>query len=402
MVETIDYSASYDLVGITAMTSQADRAYQIADRFRASGVKVVMGGYHPTFLPHEAKEHSDAVVIGEAEDIWEEVLEDCENNRLKDFYKAESMSDLKKLVIPKWDNHNLDKYTRSLGAKIPELPMFATRGCPFNCNFCSVTQFYCNTFRVKPIENVLKEIDAVKADRYFIVDDNIIGKPDYARELFNALKSKKIQWFSQLSTNVIRNPELIDLAAQSGCHAVLIGIESINKESLRNANKQFNKTSQYEELFKRLKKAKITPYVSIIFGFDHDTLEVFRQTLDFLFKNNISIAILQILTPFPGTKIFEKVDGEGRILHKIWSLYDGNHVVFRHKTLSINQLLNGYWGAFREFYSIGNIIKKLFNPVRFATNDALNLVINISYFLNNRRMVYAFDHPLGGGVFRVK
>ncbi len=402
IAETIDFLAPYDLVGITAMTPQVERAYQIADRFRASGVKVVMGGFHPTFLPHEAKEHSDAVVIGEAEDLWEELLDDCENNRLKDFYKAPSVCDLKRLVIPKWDNFNLNKYTASIGSKLPELPMFATRGCPFRCNFCSITHFFNGSFKAKPVENVLKEIDASMVNRFFIVDDNIIGKPDYARELFKALTPKNIRWLAQFSTGILRDPELIDLAAGAGCHSAFLGIESINRESLQGANKGFNKISQYEEIFKRLKKAKITPYVSIIFGFEQDTLEVFKETLDFLFKNNISVATFQILTPFPGTKSFEDIDGDDRILHKNWSLYDGNHLVFKHKILSNDQLVKGYWGVFREFYSIGNIIKKLFNPVRFTTNQALNTIINFSYFLHNRKIVHSCEHPLSGGVNKIR
>ncbi|MBC8275100.1 MAG: cobalamin B12-binding domain-containing protein, partial [Chloroflexi bacterium] len=163
IVEDIDFAGSYDLVAITAMTMQVERAYQIADAFRDRGVKVIMGGMHPTVLPQEAKQHADSVVIGEADNIWEQILDDCENNTLKDFYQDESFPDLQRLVIPKWDNLNLGIYAKRIGSKMPTMPIFTSRGCPLGCKFCSVTKFFGKSIRVKPISHVMKEIESTGA-----------------------------------------------------------------------------------------------------------------------------------------------------------------------------------------------------------------------------------------------
>ena len=173
IVEDIDFADCYDLVAITAMTMQVERAYQIADAFRDRGVKVIMGGMHPTVLPREAKQHSDSVVVGEADNIWEQILDDCENNALKDFYQDESFPDLQRLVIPKWENSNLGIYAKRIGAKLPLMPIYTTRGCPLGCKFCSVTRFFGKSIRVKPISHVIQEIETTGASDYFFVDDNI-------------------------------------------------------------------------------------------------------------------------------------------------------------------------------------------------------------------------------------
>ena len=182
IVENIDFSVPYDLVAITAMTMQVERAYQIADAFRERGVKVIMGGMHPTVLPQEAKQHADSVVIGEADNIWEQILDDCENNTLKDFYQDASFPDLQKPVIPKWDNANLRVYPKRIGAKLPMMPIFTTRGCPLGCTFCSVTKFFGKSTRVKPVSHVIQEIESTGATEYLFVDDNITCNPDYSRE----------------------------------------------------------------------------------------------------------------------------------------------------------------------------------------------------------------------------
>ena len=191
VVEEIDFSQDYDLVGITCMTSQAGRAYQIADRFRSTGTRVVLGGVHPTILPEEGKEHADAVVVGEAERIWPEVLVDAENRRLKEFYRENGHPDLSGPLIPRWDEMNLHVYPRRMGAKLPFMPLLTTRGCPFGCKFCSVTSLYGSSYRTKSISSVLSEIDAIHAQEFLFVDDNIACDPAYSRELFRALAPKR-------------------------------------------------------------------------------------------------------------------------------------------------------------------------------------------------------------------
>jgi radical SAM superfamily enzyme YgiQ (UPF0313 family) len=402
IVEDVDFSISYDLVGITAMTSQAERAYQIADRFRELGTKVVIGGIHASVLPEEAKQHADSVVIGEAENLWEEILIDVECNRQKEFYQDSTFPDLKNLVIPKWDNINLGIYPRPMGYSLPKMPIFTTRGCPFGCKFCSVTKYYGKTYRVKPISHVIKEIESVNAESFFFVDDNIVCNPDYSRELFKALARKKIRWFSQMSTTVLKQPDLIDLMGKAGGSGLLIGIESIDSKNLKSVGKDFNKTEQYEELFSRLKNAGLRPFPSIIFGLDNDDRDVFRRTLNFLIKTKVSEAVFCILTPLPGTALFDKMNNEERILHKNWSVYDLNNVVFRPKNLSPRELQNEYWKTYQEFYSLENIATRVLDRMTMSRDVLRATLSGLFYGFYFRKTVYSFEHPFSGGVGRIK
>jgi radical SAM superfamily enzyme YgiQ (UPF0313 family) len=402
IVEDLNLSDRFDLVGITAMTSQAERAYQIADRFRASGTTVIIGGIHASILPHEAKQHADAVVMGEAENIWEQVLTDADSDRLKDFYQDSSVPDLREPVIPKWDGMNLDIYPKPIGYKLPMMPIFTTRGCPFGCKFCSVTKYFGKAHRVKPISHVIREIESVNAEKFFFVDDNIVFNVDYSRELFKAVARKNIRWFSQASTTMLKNPDLIDLAGKSGCAGLILGIESIDGKNLRSVGKSFNKCEEYEELFSRLSRAGIKPFPSIIFGFDNDDQRVFRETLSFLMKAKVSQATFFILTPLPGTALFDKMNREGRILYDNWSRYDLNNVVFQPKKLSPGELQNNYWQTYREFYSLKNIARRVLGTVTISSDVLRAIAHGLFYGLYFRRTVYSFEHPFSGGVGRIK
>ena len=398
IVEDIDFAGSYDLVGITAMTMQVERAYQIADAFRDRGVKVIMGGMHPTVLPQEAKQHADSVVIGEADNIWEQVLDDCENNTLKDFYQDDSFPDLQRLVIPKWSNLNLGIYAKRIGAKLPFLPMFTTRGCPLGCKFCSVTKFFGKSIRVKPVSHVMKEIETTGGTEYFFVDDNVTCNPAYSRELFQALAGRNVKWVSQISTTVMKNPDLIDLAAKAGCDGLLIGLESLSQSSLKTVNKGFNKVEQYEEMIARMYKNGIKPYLSFIFGFDEDTLDQFRYTVEFCKKNKVGIAFFWILTPLPGTALFAEMEAAGRIGYDNWSEFDLTNVVFQPKNFSKQQLHDSYWKHYQELSSTENIIRTICHDVKISNRPAFTFLSDIfmhSYF---RKKVYSCDHPISGGI----
>lgn len=403
IVEDIDFSDSYDLVAITAMTTQINRAYQIADRFRKLGVMVVIGGVHANFLPDEVKQHADSVVIGEVENLWEQIINDSENNNLKDFYKDMSLPDLQKLLIPKWENVNLNIYPKPIGYKLPMMPIFTTRGCPYGCKFCSVTKYFGNAYRVKPISHVMREIEAVDAESYFFVDDNIACKPEYSRELFKALSHKNVRWVSQISTTVLRNPDLIELASKSGCTSLLIGIESLDRKNLQSAGKGFNKTEEYEELFARLRKAGIVPFPNIIFGFDNDSPEVFRSTIDFLMKNKVGYATFFILTPLPGTIFFDEMNNAGRLPHKDWSKYDLNHIVFKPQKLTKSELYSHYWKSYQEFFSLKNITKRIYYNIALSKKDLFKVILeNLFYQFFIRREVNSYEHPFSGGIGRIK
>jgi radical SAM superfamily enzyme YgiQ (UPF0313 family) len=398
IVDEIDFSVSYDLVAITAMTMQVERAYQIADAFRDRGVKVIMGGMHPTVLPQEVKQHADSIVIGEADNIWEQILDDCENNALKDFYQDTAFPDLQRLVIPKWDNLNLRAYPKRIGAKLPMMPIFTTRGCPLGCRFCSVTKFFGKTTRVKPISHVIQEIESTGATEYLFVDDNITCNPGYSRELFGALAGRNLNWVSQISTTVMKNPDLIDLAAKAGCSGLLIGVESLSQSSLKTMNKGFNKVEQCEELIQRMQKNGINPCLTFIFGFDEDTPDQFRHTIEFCRKNNVGYPILWILTPLPGTDLFAEMQDAGRIEYDNWSMFDLTNVVFQPRNFSKQELYETYWKSYQELYSLKSIAGNIWHDVRISKNPArafLNGAFVQTYF---RKKVYSRDHPLVGGI----
>ncbi len=351
-VEKIDFDMDVDLVGISAMTFLSPRAYEISDRFRKRGVKVVLGGIHPTALPEEAKEHADAVVIGEAEKIWPSLLEDFKNGELKPFYKMDTLPSLE----------GLPPQRLSLlrpGAYMTNNCLQASRGCPYGCDFCSVTTFFGNTFRLRPVKDVIDEIAALDGKFVVFVDDNIAGNKAYARELFKALIPLKKQWGSQASITLARDPELLELAAKSGCTSLFVGIESISQETLASANKSFNKVTDYEESIKRFHDNGILVNAGMIFGFDNDDESVFERTVAFLKKNRVGLVLFSILTPFPGTGFYKKLEQEGRIIDKDWSHYDGRNVVFKPKNLSPEALQDGFHWAYHKFYSVPSILQRV-------------------------------------------
>lgn len=351
-VDNLDPNLDADLIGLTAMSQHAPRAYRLAEHFRARGIPVVMGGVHATMMPEEAKRHVDAVVIGEAEGVWDKLLSDFTQGSLKPFYRAEKRPELTGLPHPRRDLLNAKAYTTVNCLE-------TTRGCPFDCEFCSVTAFAGGTFRMRPVREVIEEIKAMNVKAVVFIDDNIVGNPRYAKELFEALIPLKIRWGGQASTTIARNKELLELARRSGCFSLFFGIESISQDTLKSINKSFNRALSYEEEFKRIHDTGIRMIGSFIFGFDHDDEGVFERTVNFVKKNRIDIAYYNILTPLPGTKLFHRLKDQGRLLHENWEHYNGYEVVYRPKILSPEALQQGFYWAYRQTYSYPSIISRI-------------------------------------------
>ena len=357
-IEAISFGDRPDLVAISINTPLAKRGYEIADRFRELSVPVVMGGFHATWMAEEAAMHADAVVLGEAEGIWREVIEDCRRGKLEKFYRAEGLSDLRGLPIPRRDLLKKKGYFFTN-------TMQTTRGCPFNCQFCSVTAFFGNTHRLRPLEEVKKEVELLLQEKDFIffVDDNIIGHVGYARELFSLLNGMKVKWVSHASIHIAENDDLLRRAAESGCYGLFIGFESLSPSTLRDHGKTSTQVGQYKQLIRKIHDHGIGLEGSFIFGSDGDDPSVFRRVVDFCEETKIDAAFFAILTPFPGTHLYEKFTRENRIFTRDWDLYDLHHAVFQPRNMTAEQLQEGHDWANRRFYSFSSMAKR-FWPLR--------------------------------------
>jgi radical SAM superfamily enzyme YgiQ (UPF0313 family) len=346
---------SADLVAITAMTAQAPSAYALADQYRARGIPVVLGGIHPSMCPDEAAEHADSVVLGEADQLWPDLVQDFANGRMKSRYHDPEPIDLAKIALPRRDLLDPKGYVIFNSVQ-------TTRGCPFNCNFCSVTTMSGVQYRFRPVEKVVEEVRALDSRFIYFVDDNIIGMPRRAKDLFKAFRPLNLAWASQVTINFARDEDLMRLAKESGCHGVFIGFETFSNKSIRDAGKGVNRPDEYMRDIARIHAAGIKVWGSFIFGFDNDALDVFRETLEFIEKSRMEFAQFSLLTPLPGTALFHQFEEEQRIVQRDWSKYDLGSIVFNHPLLTAERLHFEKNHAWRRFYSIRSIFMRLGMP----------------------------------------
>jgi radical SAM superfamily enzyme YgiQ (UPF0313 family) len=349
-IDQIDFDKHYDLVGISCMTASAPRAYQLSAAFRKNGAKVVLGGIHPTVMPEEAIAHCDCVVIGEAEGCWSELIRDFKQNRLKKFYRSFN-SDLAEFPIPRL-NHNHTPFNVT--------PIFCSRGCPYNCEFCSVTDLYGKKIRHRSVKDIVKEIATRESKRFLFLDDNIMGDVRFATELFTALSDLKIRWVGQSSISLSKNRALLKLAQRSGCAGLFIGLESVSPGSLKRLRKTPGSATDYSQAINMIRGEGILFHASLVFGFDDDDNSVFEKTLEFLEKNKVPTATLNILTPYPGTALFDRFKREERLLSQNWQDYNHRTVVFRPKNLTPEELAEGFIWLGKNFYTKTSIFSRFF------------------------------------------
>lgn len=383
-VQDIDFDEPCDLVGISVMSCYAPRAYEISAEFRKRGKKVVLGGVHPTFCPEEALRYCDTIVCGEAEDLWPQVVADFEAGTMKRLYRMDQFPNLDKYKSPRIELLSPDSYmTRHC--------TFTTRGCHFDCEFCSVSPFNGKTTRRRPVPEVIAEMKRVKewirsglVERMSqgslrealtlsmriwagLEEDSIVAFVDdlhnshraYCRELWEAMKSLNIKWGCQSTMFLGDDRDMVKLAADSGCVSVFVGLESISEDSLDETNKGFNQVSKFEDQIKMFHDHGIMVNPGIVFGFDNDDESVFESTLEFLIKNRVELAYFNILTPLPGTALFDRYEREGRIFDRDWAKYDGKHVVFHPKRMTPEQLQEGFFWANHQLYSWPSIGHRL-------------------------------------------
>ncbi|MBC7128871.1 MAG: radical SAM protein [Thermoplasmatales archaeon] len=369
--EKVDFEEECDLVGISAFTPDAFRAYEIADEFRKRGIKVVIGGYHATAMPEEAKEHADAVVIGEAENSWKILLDDFEKGKLKQFYgwkKVEGSN----IPPPKRSVDNLNSFSSAIQA---------TRGCPYRCEFCQLTAFNDNIHRKRRIEDVVREFSSLPTRIVWFHDASLTINPSYSKNLFKKIIENKIRkkWIAFGNMQILsQDIEILRLAEKAGCVAWMVGIESISQKTIdEEIKKRGNIVEKIPKMIEKIQKEGMMVWGSFIFGFDNDKPEIFDTTLEAILQWGIDLANFSILTPLPGTPVFKKMLNEGRILTFDWSKYDMVHAVFEPKGMSVKELEGGVKRLYVKFYSMDKMARRFFNT-KGTLNKFLNLFANLS------------------------
>ena len=383
-IETVTLEDA-DLVGITAVTSPAPRAYEISEQYRRKGIKTVMGGIHASMLPDEAIQFVDSVVIGEAESVWQNLIHDFENNELKRFYQGERTS-LENLVKPRRDLYNSYKY------KVIDYVQTA-RGCPMDCEFCSVPTLHGRTYRQRPVEEVLDELEALNAKNVLFLDDNIFGYGEKAEEraiqLFRRMKERGLnkRWFSNVGIDFADNPEVLKYAREAGCFMILIGFEALNEETLQGMHKVRNLkvgVRNYKEVIKKIRDHGITVVGTFVFGNDEDSKDVFQRTTEFILDSKIDIAECTISTPFPGTRLYNRLKQEGRLLltnyPDDWRHYNLFEPVFMPKHMTPYELMEGVNQIYKHTTSRVTSLKRAFN----SAIQTRNLYAGVIACLGNR------------------
>jgi radical SAM superfamily enzyme YgiQ (UPF0313 family) len=376
-----------DLVGLTVLTGTAIRAYELADHFRQRGIKVVLGGPHITLIPDDAQPHADAVVVGYAEDSWPQLVRDFANRQLQSRYDQSPGLDLANRPFPRRD---LLPSRRFLTNNVFE----ATRGCVHSCDFCVVPAAWGRKPYQKPVEDVVADIRQHGARKLIFVDLNLVADRGYALRLFTALIPLKLQWYGLATVLLADDAELLELAARSGCRGLLMGLESISPQNLRESRKGFNSPEKFVRVVERLHEHGIALQGCFVFGLDHDEPDVFLKTAEFAVQAKIDLPRFAVVTPFPNTALYKRLLAEGRILTKNWELYDGQHVVFRPAKLSVQELQQGIETAWKHAYSFRSIARRINHspapwPVKLGTN------LGYRFYAHNLSRFYNCDWIIG-------
>ena len=353
-VEKLTLDDSPDLVIIQVYITNAYRAYNIADQYRAKGAYVLLGGLHVTSLPEEAAAHADTIFLGPAEESFPRFLNDFKNGQAQKRYTS---------VVRTLEN--IPQIRRDLikrGRYLVPNSIVVTRGCPHHCDFCYKDAFFegGKSFYTQRVDSALQEIERLPGRHLYFLDDHLLGSPGFARALFDGMRGMGRVFQGAATVASVLNGDLIEKAAEAGLRSVFVGFETFSPENLKQSNKKQNMAKDYNEAVKRLHTLGIMINGSFVFGLDHDDPEVFKRTVEWGVENAITTATYHILTPYPGTRLFADMERSGRILTRNWDLYDTRHVVYKTESLSADQLQAGYDWAYNEFYSWSNIFDASF------------------------------------------
>lgn len=376
-IEDVPFATDAQVIGISSMGHGVLRTLDLAKEFKSRGKTVVLGGYMVSLLPEEAKKYCDAVVIGDAEGVWTQLLQDWEKGNLQPFYQKE-LTSLKNLPLPRYD--------LIIHKKIGDfLPVQAGRGCPNACSFCSIYCLYRGKYLRREVWEVVRDIKVIKAlgyGKFLLLDDNIAADEDYMLELCQEIKKLKMHWFSQCALTVARNNRLLKALADSGCLVLSFGLESINQDSLNELNKAWVKTAEFPKLIQKIRRAGIEVSTEMVVGTDADTLTSIANTAKFIEENKIVVPRFYILTPIPGTDLFRKLERQGKIVNRNIYSYNGTEAVHMPQQMSPEELTDAYWALYKEVFSLPSIIKRTLlnrNLLSRPLNQLFYFLVNLVY-----------------------
>ena len=376
VIEDVPFDTDADLIGVSTMGHGVIRSIDIAKEYRRRGKTVILGGYMASIMPEEAVKYCDSLIIGDAELVWQQMLSDFENGNLKKTYEKPLEGNWYSTPSPQFDlleGKNLGDF----------LPVQAGRGCPNSCSFCSVSCLYSGRYVKRPLPEVIRDIEQIKSLGYkkiLLLDDNIFSDRKYLDSLLDTLIKLDISWMSQCEITIGKDDDLLEKLQKSGCTTLSFGLESISRESLISMDKGWAVPAEYDSLIQNIRNHGIDVSTEMVVGGEGDTLESIRMTKDFIERNKISVPRFYILTPFPGTRFFDQIKEEGRLVNNDIYSYDGTSAVYRPRNMTPDELTQAYWELYSELFTIKSIIKRnilrkemLKTPARCIFNMGVNL-----------------------------
>jgi len=392
-VESIPLDEPTDLVGMTVETYTARRAFQLATAYRRRGIRVVMGGYHPTFLPDECAAFADAIVLGDAEGVWPRVIADAQRGQLRSRYQQHD--------YPSLANQPLADRSVFAGKRYAPVTLVQyARGCRFNCDFCSIHAFYGNSLRQRPVRDVCEEIERAGRKYVFFVDDNLFVDVPKAKELFAAVRTLGVNWFCQTSIDIARDRQLVALMAKSGCSSALFGFESLRTENLQQMRKGWNvKWQDFETSISVVRDAGIMIYGTFVHGYDHDTVQSFDDTVDFAIRHKFYLANFNPLTPTPRAPLYDRLAREGRLVHDRWWIdprYRYGDATFHPRGMTADELTAGCFRARMAFNAAGSIARRFCDPLGALRSPRNAVQFLLSNVISRREVRNKQGSPLGG------
>ena len=370
-IERINFKKNYDAVGISCMTYNSLRGYEVAEEFRKQGIPVFLGGYHPSLLPDEAKQHVDSVVVGEAELTLPRLLSDLEKDQLKPYYRPERLVNPEEIPAARHDIGSYNPFNE---------PIQASRGCPIGCEFCAMRIVEGNKFRGRPVDHIIDEMKSIKTKSIFFADASLTINPNYSKSLFKGMSelNKYFECFGNMNV-LVRDDEFLKLASEAGIFNWYVGIESISQQNIDAAGKRTNKVENYGKAIKKIRDHGMMITGFFMFGFDFDTKEIFDKTLQAIYDWGLDEVSFSIVTPYPGTQLFARYEREGRIICRDWSKYGEGNVNYSMKNLTEEELMDGIKRIAGEYYSLPNIIKRSFTNINYSPYRVfIKIIRNIS------------------------